>query len=75
MSKKARFHSDLVLLPITLRKEGRKEEKKKGRKRGGREGEKKKKPSQTPYSVLQHSQWTSKRVIIYLSIFFQLTFD
>lgn len=71
MSKKARFHSGLVLLPITFRKEGRKEgsekEREEERREGGRE---KKKPSQTPYPVLQHSQWTSKRVIIYLSIFF-----
>lgn len=48
MSKKARFHSDLVLLPITLRKEGRKEEKKKGRKRGGREGGKKEETLSNP---------------------------
>lgn len=44
LSKKVRFHSDLVLLPITFRKEGRKEVKKKGRKGGGRQGKKSKNP-------------------------------
>lgn len=41
MSKKARFHSDLVLLPITFRKAGRKEgsekEREEERREGGRE--------------------------------------
>lgn len=48
LSKKVRFHSDLVLLPITFRKEGRKEVKKKGRKGGGRQGKKKAKTLSNP---------------------------
>lgn len=41
LNEKARFHSNLALLPVTFRNEGRKEEKKKGRKGGRRKGRKK----------------------------------
>lgn len=39
LNEKARFHSNLALLPVTFRNEGRKEEKKKGRKGGRRKEE------------------------------------